>query len=341
MQTIDLSFAKDPNTLTLALIAGVLPAVLWIFFWIRENRERPRRAGILFSAFLAGVFMVILALPVEKFMLLLSSDATTLTVLWAASEEVLKFCAFLMILFWTTSVEVPIDYPVYMMVVALGFAGFENALYFLQPLQSGSEVTLFLSSSMRFLGSTLMHAAVSSLAGIGLGFAYFGTRRQKILAAALGLTLAIAIHSTFNLIIPEMPDMTFVAIIASLWLLTVIIMILLENLRKRGSAEYLRAHRLGLLAGSEAVFNDLLHKTGMTPADSEPILAGLTKKAISPEAPEHAELSSLIETMRTHYAAYIFGQGAKKEDAAKTARTLIPETVSPKALTGIFTVLKA
>ena len=121
MQTIDLSFAQDPNTLSLALIAGVIPAFLWILFWVRETRARPRTIGSIFFAFLMGVCMVVLALPVEKFMLLFSHNPTVLTVLWAGSEELLKFGAFLLVLLMSSAIESPIDYPIYMMIVALGF----------------------------------------------------------------------------------------------------------------------------------------------------------------------------------------------------------------------------
>ncbi len=340
MQNLDLSFAQDPNILVLALGAGLLPAILWILFFVRENSERPRQGGVLFAAFMAGVLMVAFALPVENFVYHLFSDPTALTVGFAASEEILKFLAFLLILALTSAIEVPIDYPVYMMVVALGFAGFENALYFLQPLQTGSTHVLILAGSMRFLGSTLMHAAVSSLAGIGLGFAFFGSRSKKILAALGGLALAVALHSLFNIFIPEQANVVFFAIIGSLWLVTIFIMMLLERLRERGSAEYLRAHQLGILSELEAAFIRLTEKAGMHPTDGDPILAGLTKTAAHPDGPEHAELSSLIEALRGRYTIYLVQQGAGKEDAAKAARTVIPETVSPKALGGIFSVLK-
>ena len=341
MQNLDLSFAQDPNTLVLALVAGVVPALLWIMFWVRENRERPRRSGVLFAAFLIGLFMVILALPVEKAVATLSNNDSVLTILWAASEEVLKFGGFLLILFMSSSVEVPIDYPVYLMMVALGFAGFENALYFLQPLQAGTTNVLILAGSMRFLGSTLMHSVATCMSGIGLGFAYFSSRGKKMLAALAGLLLAITIHSTFNLFIPSAPNMTFAIIMACLWLATIIVLIIFERLRKRGSLAYFREHRMKVIASFEVVFQDLLAKAGMMAVDPHPLAEGLVKPGMPAEVSVQAELAGLVKEMRAQYSRYLYEQGAKKKDADLTAANLIPDTVSPQALSGIFSVLKA
>ena len=169
MPNINLSFAQDPNTLALALIYGMVPAVAWLFFWLREQRARPKGTGSLLYAFMAGALMVIAALPVEKFLGTFSTNVNTLTILWATAEEVLKFSAFLLMLFAGSSIEAPVDYAMYAVVVALGFAGFENALYFLQPLQTGDSVVLLLAGAMRFLGTTLMHAAAASIPGIAGG----------------------------------------------------------------------------------------------------------------------------------------------------------------------------
>ena len=340
MHNIDFSFAQDPNTLALAIIAGLIPAIIWMLFWILENHERDRPSGVLFFAFLAGVFMVVLALPVENTIALLSNNPTTLTILWAASEEILKFGAFSLILSMSSWVEVPIDYPVYMMVIALGFSGFENALYFLKPLQVGATGTLILAASMRFLGTALMHAFATCLPGVALGFAYFKSKKTKVYAALVGLAIGILVHSLFNLFIPDAPNTVFTIILSVLWLLTIVMMILFEKLRERGSEEYLRANRLGIILSVETLFRSLLLKTDMSDADATAILAGLSKKGIAPGSPEHKDLAMVIGSVRAQYAAYLVAQGTPNDNAVEASAKLIPDTVSPLALKGIFTVLK-
>lgn len=247
MPTIDLSFAQDPNTLALALIYGMVPAIAWLFFWMREHRDRPKHTSVLMYAFLAGVFMVIAALPVEKFLSTLSSDDATLTILWASAEEVLKFLAYLFLLAAGSKIESPVDYALYAVVVALGFAGFENALYFLQPLQVGDTTVLLLSGTMRFVGTTLMHAASTSLPGIALGLACYGSRYIKIFAALGGLVLAVTMHSIFNLWIVQDNGLDFFSVFGFLWIVTIVILIVFEKLRRMGSLAYIEKKNLPLL----------------------------------------------------------------------------------------------
>lgn len=340
MQTIDLSFAQDPNTLSLALIAGVIPAFLWILFWVRETRARPRTIGSIFFAFLMGVCMVVLALPVEKFMLLFSHNPTVLTVLWAGSEELLKFGAFLLVLLMSSAIESPIDYPIYMMIVALGFSGFENSLYFLQPLQSGTTNILILAGSMRFIGTTLMHAVVSCLPGVALGFAFFYNRRFKIWMAVVGLACAVIGHSLFNLFITESPDFTFFVIIFCVWLATLALLVSFERLRANGSDENLARRKALALSELEQLFSDVLQASDLHPNDMDAILAGLTKKGIAPDAPIHTELAQLISALREAYSIYLMNQGSTKDESVRATQKLIPDTVSPRAIAGIFSVLK-
>lgn len=91
MQPLDLSFSNDPNTLALALIGGMIPALLWLFFWLREDSGHKKPAGLLIMTFIAGMLAVILVLPIEKAIAGMFTDSTTLTILWAASEELLKY----------------------------------------------------------------------------------------------------------------------------------------------------------------------------------------------------------------------------------------------------------
>ena len=54
---------RDGHELIVALVGGLLPAFLWLFFWLREDKEHPEPKGLLFFTFLAGMSTVILVLP--------------------------------------------------------------------------------------------------------------------------------------------------------------------------------------------------------------------------------------------------------------------------------------
>lgn len=342
MQNIDLSFAQDPNTLSLAILYGMIPAIVWLFYWLRENHERPRHSGILVSAFVGGVFMVILALPVEKWIATLSHSDTTLTILWAMAEELLKFLIFaIVILRSSTAIEEPVDYAIYIMVVAFGFAGFENALYLLQPLQAGDTVTLILSGTMRFLGTTLMHAVTASLAGIALGFAYYQSKARKIVGVIGALFLACVIHSYFNLTIVKNDGLDFFQIFGVLWFLTVGVLILFERLRTMSTAEYRKKKIDSAFAGLDVEFTKLLSYGGITNVDDSPISVSFKNKGIQDESNEMKELQSFLSTLRAFYIRHLSAEGADVERVQVSTLKLIPDTVSPRAVTGIISALKA
>jgi RsiW-degrading membrane proteinase PrsW (M82 family) len=56
---------SETNALILALIGGVVPALFWLWFWIREDRLRPEPKMALLSAFTGGIVAVLLALFLE------------------------------------------------------------------------------------------------------------------------------------------------------------------------------------------------------------------------------------------------------------------------------------
>ena len=34
---------KDPKTLGLSFVGGILPALIWLWFWLKEDKENPER----------------------------------------------------------------------------------------------------------------------------------------------------------------------------------------------------------------------------------------------------------------------------------------------------------
>lgn len=341
MPQVDLSFAQDPNTLALAIIYGMVPALAWLFFWLREHAERPKKGGLLTALFFGGALMVVLALPVERFLATFSNNNQTLTILWAVVEEVLKFGLFAFVVLRNKkNIQAPVDYAVYIMVVALGFAGFENALYFLQPLQAGSTGILLLSGAMRFLGTTLMHATASGLIGIGLGFAYFKPQWRKIVYATIAVAAAGAFHSVFNLFIEQNNGGDALPIFGFLWLATIIVLGLFEHLRRMESSEFVSTAKLSDILGPETQFKSLLATAQVTDVDPTPLATSLEGRGFFPESKEYAQLRELIAKMRELYIHYLGSRGTDEAKVASITLAIIPDTVSPRAISGIFTVLK-
>ena len=128
-------FQKDPETLVYAVLGGLIPALFWLWFWLKqEDKEEPEPLGLLAVSFILGALMVFVAIWMEKLSLsFIGTDESVKIIVWATIEELLKFFGIYMIIFGNKNLNQPIDYPVYFMTTALGFAAFENVLYLIKP----------------------------------------------------------------------------------------------------------------------------------------------------------------------------------------------------------------
>ncbi|PIR47104.1 MAG: hypothetical protein COV07_00735 [Candidatus Vogelbacteria bacterium CG10_big_fil_rev_8_21_14_0_10_45_14] len=219
----------EPTIVFFALLGGVFPALLWLFFWLREDKLHPEPRSVLVASFFAGVAVVLLALPAEQKIATIFSAGTFITILlWAATEEVLKFfgaCATGMI---SKAYDEPIDAIVYMITVAIGFATFENTLFILRDLiQNGTDIGI-LTASMRAIGATLLHVAASAIVGGCIALAYYRHVFVKILTGIVGLILATLLHTLFNQIIIKSNGELTLYVFAGLWVIIVGIILFFE-----------------------------------------------------------------------------------------------------------------
>jgi RsiW-degrading membrane proteinase PrsW (M82 family) len=223
---------SDPRIYGLAFLGGVIPALLWLWFWLQEERQKTEPRGLLALCFVAGMIAVLFVLPVEKFIQNIVSSSGGQIILWAAAEEIMKYLAVLIILYKTTYVDEPIDWPILMITAALGFAALENTLFLLKPLSLGQVTVGLLTGQLRFLGSTLLHAVSSATIGVSLGLTFHMQARARKWYLLVGVIIAIALHSLFNFFIMENSGSNFLEVLAFLWVVTIIIMLIFEKLRR-------------------------------------------------------------------------------------------------------------
>jgi RsiW-degrading membrane proteinase PrsW (M82 family) len=232
MLKIGSAIVSQPAVLGLAFLGGTIPAVLWLLFWMREDKGNKENLLLVTVTFIAGMLSVIIVLPLEKYIATMPVSTTTMTVLWAASEEALKLFAFGVIMSGSEYLNKPVKYPIYLMAAALGFAALENTMFLLHPISVDNTTLSLLTGNLRFLGSTLLHAAASGMIGVGIGLAYFKSVNARMWYGFFGLMAAIALHSTFNFFIMQQSGENFIQVFAFLWVITIIIMLLFEKLRR-------------------------------------------------------------------------------------------------------------
>lgn len=184
----------------IAILGGVLPALIWLAFWLLEDRCRPEPKRYIFLCFLAGMVAVLPALLIERAMIPHASG-TTLLFGWAATEELVKFAAACIAALWWATYDEPLDAVIYTVTAALGFSALENVLFLLTPIQQGDLLRSVITGDLRFIGATLLHTLSSATVGVALALAYYKPAAMRRLAALVGLILAIALHTLFNFFI--------------------------------------------------------------------------------------------------------------------------------------------
>lgn len=223
---------NDPTILALALAGGIIPALLWLWFWLREDNLRPEPRGLLTIMFFVGMLGVFLVIPIQKFIMNNISSEEWRIISWAGAEELVKYLAVVILLAKTPNIDEPVDWPIYLITAALGFAALENTLFILKPLSGGETTVGLLTGQLRFLGATLLHAVASGSVGIALGLSYFMGWFGRKIHLILGLCVAIVLHSAFNFFIMKDNGDNVLQVLSFLWVATILVMLLFEKLRR-------------------------------------------------------------------------------------------------------------
>lgn len=225
---------SDPKTILYAILGGAVPAILWLWFWLyQEDRDEPEPIALIIVTFILGGIMVFIAMWMEKYSMNFLSSNTSQIIVWAATEEILKLIGVSFIIFGNNIVRKPIDYPMYFITTALGFAAFENVLYLLKPLSVNNNIAGMITGNLRFLGSTLLHAIASGMIGSALGLSFY-IKKLRVTYLLIGIVSAIVLHSIFNFFIMKGDGENFLSVFGFLWVIAIINILIFEKLKRMG-----------------------------------------------------------------------------------------------------------
>ncbi|MCC6323834.1 PrsW family intramembrane metalloprotease [Candidatus Nomurabacteria bacterium] len=223
------------KTIIYAILGGVVPAIFWLWFWLHEeDKKNPEPIGLIILTFFIGALSVILAIGLEKLTQEIFENQSLKIILWASIEELVKFLAVLIIINRNTDVDEPIDYPMYFIACALGFAALENVLFLIEPLSASGTVVGALTGNLRFLGSTLLHAIASGMIGSALGLSFYRGWFARKTYLLIGIISAIALHSLFNFFIMKGSGENFLQVFGFLWVVAIINILIFEKLKRMG-----------------------------------------------------------------------------------------------------------
>jgi RsiW-degrading membrane proteinase PrsW (M82 family) len=225
---------NDPKILIMALLGGIIPSLLWLWFWLREEEDGEPNM-LIAVVFIMGMISVIVVLPVERFIQTHISSSNSQIILWASVEEIFKYIAVFVIIYKTDRANKPIDWPIYMITAALGFAALENTLFLIKPFSTGEPVLALLTATsldqLRFIGANLLHTVASGTIGIAIGISFFMNKISREWFLFIGFLVAISLHSAFNFFIIK-NDGNTLKVFSFLWVVTIIVMLLFEKVRR-------------------------------------------------------------------------------------------------------------
>jgi len=221
------------QTFLWAFLGGILPALLWLSFWLREDTDDNREPKKLIAGtFIAGLIAVVIALFLERGVgLFVTSGSTIAIILWAIIEEATKFGAAWFVALRTRFNDEPVDSMVYLVTAALGFAALENAFFLIGPFGNGEFTRGFITGNLRFIGSSLLHVISSGVIGIFIAYSFCELPSRKWMIAGLGLILAIVLHGFFNFFILR-GDNNLFTIFGFVWVGVVLLILFFERVKR-------------------------------------------------------------------------------------------------------------
>lgn len=213
----------------LSLVTGVLPAIFWLWFWLREDSAHPEPRHYILLSFLFGMFVVAPVYAIEQSTIKLFGAGASVVFIWPFIEEFGKYLAAYFSSLRTKEYDEPIDAIIYMMTAALGFAAAENFLFLVNPSFS---IITFLTATMRFVGATLLHSLTSASVGIFISRSFYKDKISKINNLILGLATATALHSLFNDFIIKNKGENILTVFAVLWFFAILLLLYFEKIKK-------------------------------------------------------------------------------------------------------------
>lgn len=178
------------------LLASLVPTLLLVIFVLYTDRKSKEPSKNVIICLLSGILTVALAGYLEELVMPYFSNSVILTYVWALIEEVSKFAIFFLFIFDNKHYDDIYDGVVYMMLIALSFAGLENVMYAFSESTVSNSISLAL---MRDFTTIPLHV----ICGIVIGyFASLGTfskdKTKKYTNFALAIIIPTLIHGTYN-----------------------------------------------------------------------------------------------------------------------------------------------
>jgi RsiW-degrading membrane proteinase PrsW (M82 family) len=227
----------DFQVLFYAFFGGLLPAALWLWFWLKEDSVHPEPRGLIVITFGAGMVAVVFTLFLQQFIYKHTSSyigetSITFYFLLALVEEVLKYIAAYVVALRSRAFDEPIDALIYLVTAALGFTALENAFFLFGPLSSGNILDTVVTGNMRFVGASVLHVMTSAIVGLSLALSFYKSRTVRRYMILIGILVATLLHTLFNLSIMSNSGSNLFVTFLVLWFSVIGLLLFFEKIKR-------------------------------------------------------------------------------------------------------------
>ena len=217
----------------LSFLGGILPAIIWLWFWLKEDQLHPEPKKYILLTFLVGMVTAIFVIPIEKFIMENTIHYSLISlILLSFTEEISKYIFAYFTALRKKFTDEPIDAVIYMITIALGFAALENVLYLLSIFQEEGIAQGILMSNMRFIGSTVLHTASSGIIGVAIALSFYKTNSIKRIYLLIGIILSVVLHTAFNFFIINSNGGNILNVFVAVWIVVIFLLLFFEKIKK-------------------------------------------------------------------------------------------------------------
>ena len=229
----------DIQTIIYALIGGVIPAFIWLAFWLYEDYKNPEPRGLILKSFLMGMIAVVLVIPLQKIVDGVFPNMVIIAIiLWVVLEEVFKLGAGYLGGIKSREDNEPLDPLIYMITAALGFVALENTLFVLGSIVNNNILEGVLTGNLRFIGASLLHVVSSGIIGTALSFTFYQTKSIKRVVLVLAIILATIFHTIFNILIIYKGSTGGILAFGMSWIGVILLLVAFEKIKTIAPERY-------------------------------------------------------------------------------------------------------
>ena len=178
------------------LAFSLIPTLILVGFVLYSDRRNKEPVRNIVICLLSGILSVALSGYLEQLVMPYIGNNIILTYIFAFIEEISKMAIFFLFVFDNKYYDDMYDGLVYMMLIALSFAGLENVMYAFSESTIQKSISL---SIMRDITTIPLHVICGIIIGYFLSLSSFSKNKEKKYVNILvALLLSGALHGTFN-----------------------------------------------------------------------------------------------------------------------------------------------